>query len=112
MSPQASTQVHPLSAPELKARLDRGGFPHLVDVRTEQERALARIEGARLLDQAYHDELLALDHGTEIVFHCHHGIRSQQAAEYFRHHGFTNLYNLEGGIDAWSVLIDPTVPRY
>ena len=108
----APAPVHPLSAPELKARLAQGPLPHLVDVRTEQERALARIENARLLDQAYHDELLGLDRGTEIVFHCHHGIRSLHAAEYFRRHGFTNLYNLEGGIEAWSVLVDPSVPRY
>jgi monothiol glutaredoxin len=110
--PHAPAPIHTLSAPELKARLAQGPPPHLVDVRTEEERALARIEGARLLDQAYHDELLGLDRGTEIVFHCHHGIRSLQAAEYFRRHGFTNLYNLDGGIEAWSVLVDPGVPRY
>jgi len=47
------------------------------------------------------------------VFHCHHGIRSQSAAEYFlREKGFRNLYNLRGGIDAWSQLVDPSVPRY
>jgi monothiol glutaredoxin len=111
-SPDPFAPVHSLSAPDLKARLDRGGLQHLVDVRTEQERAIARIEGARLLDEAYHDELLGLDCGTEIVFHCHHGVRSLQAAEYFRRHGFSNLFNLEGGIDAWSVLVDPAVPRY
>ena len=38
--------------------------------------------------------------------------RSQAAAEYFLHHGFRNLYNLHGGIDAWSLLVDPAVPRY
>jgi len=43
---------------------------------------------------------------------CHHGIRSRQAAEYFLRQGFTNLYNLSGGIDAWSTLVDPSVPRY
>jgi len=46
------------------------------------------------------------------VFQCHHGIRSQDAAEYFAQAGFTNLYNLRGGIDAWSMLVDPSVPRY
>jgi monothiol glutaredoxin len=43
---------------------------------------------------------------------CHHGIRSRHAAEYFRGHGFPHLYNLEGGIDARSVLVDTSVPRY
>jgi len=84
----------------------------LVDVRTDEERARAKIDGSRLLDQAYHDVLLRLDRETPIVFQCHHGVRSQQAAEYFRHKGFRNLYNLRGGIEAWSLLVDPSVPRY
>ena len=56
----------------------------LVDVRTDEERAVARIDGSRLLDRAYHDALLRLDRDTPIVFQCRHGVRSQQAAEYFR----------------------------
>ena len=54
----------------------------------------------------------SLDPKTPIVFQCHHGVRSQQAAEYFRREGFRNLYNLRGGIDAWSQFVDPSVPRY
>ena len=77
-----------------------------------EERAIATIDGSRLLDQAYHDALLLRDRDTPIVFQCHHGIRSQLAAEYFRRQGFSNLYNLSGGIDAWSALVDPSVPRY
>ena len=103
--------IRQLSAPELQALL-AGGRVELVDVRTVEERAIAAIEGSRLLDQAYHDALLLRDRDTPIVFQCHHGIRSQQAAEYFREQGFTNLYNLSGGIDAWSTLVDPSVPRY
>jgi monothiol glutaredoxin len=104
--------IHQISAPDLKALIDRGDLFELIDVRTEEERTVARIERSRLLDQAYHDELLGLDRETTLVFQCHHGIRSQAAAEYFRHHGFRNLYNLSGGINAWSALIDDTVPRY
>ena len=104
--------IRQLSAPELKALLESGAVSELVDVRTLDERALASIDGSRLLDQAYHDALLLRDRDTAIVFQCHHGIRSQAAAEYFRRQGFRNLYNLQGGIDAWSVLVDPTVPRY
>lgn len=90
-----------------------GGAPiELVDVRTDTERAIARIEGSRLLDQNYHDALLRLDPNTPMAFQCHHGVRSQQAAEYFRRAGFCNLYNLQGGIEAWSLLVDPLVPRY
>ena len=93
--------------------MNRGLSLELVDVRTEGERAIAKIDGSRLLDEESHHDLLSLDRNTTIVFHCHHGIRSQSAAEYFlREAGFRNLYNLRGGIDAWSQLVDPSVPRY
>jgi monothiol glutaredoxin len=104
--------IRQLSAPDLKALIESGTPVELVDVRTDEERAVARIEGSRLLDQAYHDALLRLDRNTHIVFQCHHGVRSQHAAEYFRREGFRNLYNLGGGIDAWSLLVDTSVPRY
>ena len=104
--------IRQLLAPDLKALLESDAAIELVDVRTEEERAIAAIDGSRLLDQAYHDALLLRDRDTPIVFQCHHGIRSQNAAEYFRREGFRNLYNLQGGIEAWSVLVDPSVPRY
>ena len=104
--------VRQLSAPELKQMIDSGQPFEFVDVRSEDERAFSSIEGSRLLDRAYHDDLLTRDRSTPIVFQCHHGIRSQGAAEYFLQHGFRNLYNLQGGIDAWSQLVDPSVPRY
>jgi len=104
--------IHQLSAPELKAMIDSGEPLELVDVRTEWERQTAQIGGSRLLDQAYHDHLLTLDKATTLVFQCHHGIRSQAAAEYFAGLGFERLFNLRGGIEAWSQLVDPSVPRY
>ncbi len=102
-------QISPLA---LKALLDSGTSFELVDVRTKHERAIASIDGSRLLDQAYHDALLELDRETPLVFQCHHGIRSQGAADYFRQQGFRNLQNLAGGIEAWSREVDPSVPRY
>ena len=104
--------IQQLSAPELKAIIDGGEPFELVDVRTEWERQTAQIGGARLLDRAYHDHLLTLDKATPLVFQCHHGIRSQAAADYFAGLGFERLFNLRGGIDAWSQLVDPLVPRY
>jgi monothiol glutaredoxin len=104
--------IRQLSAPDLKALLQSGAAVELVDVRTEEERTIAAIAGSRLLDQAYHDALLQRERDTPLVFQCHHGIRSQHAADYFRREGFRNLYNLQGGIDAWSLLVDPSVPRY
>ena len=105
----APPPIRQLSAPELKALIEGGTPFQLVDVRTDEERARAKIDGSRLLDQAHHDALLSLDPNTPIVFQCHHGIRSQHAAEYFRREGFRNLYNLQGGIDAWSQSVDPSV---
>ena len=104
--------VRQLSATEVKRLIDSGATFEFVDVRTAHEVAIAKIAGARLLDQAYHDVLLAMDRDTPIVFHCHLGVRSQQAAEYFRQHGFRHLTNLAGGIEAWSRDVDPSVPRY
>jgi rhodanese-related sulfurtransferase len=111
-APNDHSPIRQLSAPELQALIESGAPIELVDVRTNQERELAKIDRFRLLDQAYHDALLRLDRDTPIVFQCHHGIRSQQAAEYFRNEGFRNLHNLQGGIEAWSLLVDPSVPRY
>ena len=68
--------------------------------------------GFRLLDRDYGDYILGLDRDTTLVFQCHHGIRSQAAAEYCVEKGFRNVYNVVGGIDAWSLTVDRSVPRY
>ncbi len=86
--------------------------PILVDVRTDWERAIARITGAQWLTKESYDGLVALDRRTPIVFQCHHGIRSQAAAEHFVQLGFERVFNLDGGIDAWSSLVDSSVSRY
>jgi monothiol glutaredoxin len=104
--------VRPVTAPELQALLTDGEPLVLVDVRTGAEQHIARIAGSRLLDQAVLDELLGMPRDTRLAFYCHHGIRSANAAEHFRRQGFTNLHNLVGGIDAWSALVDSSVPRY
>jgi monothiol glutaredoxin len=104
--------IQQLSAPTLKQMIEDGARFEFVDVRTEAERELARIDGARLLDQTYYAELLAMDRDTVLVCHCHHGIRSQDAAWHFEQQGFRTIYNLSGGIDAWSQLVDPAVARY
>ena len=104
--------VREITATELKAMRDRGEAFELVDVRTPAERAIARIEGSRLLDQAVYDAILEKDRDAPIVFHCHFGDRSRAAAEHFRQRGFTHLYNVRDGIDGWSRLVDPSVPRY
>ena len=96
---------------ELKALLDAGKV-HLYDVRPDAERAIASIAAATKLDARTQEDILALPKDTPIAFHCHHGARSRGAAEALLREGFTNVYNLEGGIEAWSNEIDPSIPRY
>ena len=98
------------SAPELKTLFDSRTPFELVD-RTDDERAFARIDGPRVFDHAHHGALRRLDREAPIAFQCHRGGRRQQAAKCFRCHGFRGLYNLRSRIDAWSVLVDPSVPR-
>lgn len=111
-NPNAPAPIQQISPAELRALLDGSEPLELIDVRTPGERATAVIEGSRLLDQALHDELMQRDRLTPLVFQCHHGMRSQAAAEYFQRAGFRRLYNLRGGIEAWSTEVDPSVPRY
>ncbi|HXU34562.1 MAG TPA: molybdopterin-synthase adenylyltransferase MoeB [Thermoanaerobaculia bacterium] len=85
----------------------------VLDVRTPQEYQIARIEGAVLIPlQELPDRLNELDTAAMIVAQCHGGVRSAQAVHFLRQHGFAKTRNLAGGIDAWSVEVDPTVPRY
>lgn len=111
-NPNEPPRVQAMSVQELKDKLDAGEDMVLLDVRTPAERATAHIEGSRLLDDALRNELMEADKDTLLVFQCHHGHRSYRAAEGFVQAGFRRVYNLVGGIDAWSNQVDPAVPRY
>ncbi|HVR18039.1 MAG TPA: Grx4 family monothiol glutaredoxin [Polyangiaceae bacterium] len=111
-NPNEPARVKRMSATELRARLNRGEDIFLVDVRTPSERAIASIEGSRLLDAALREELEELPRERSIVCQCHSGVRSRALAEGLVAMGFRDVYNLEGGIDAWSRDVDPDVPRY
>lgn len=106
-----TARVRQITAQELKSLLESGPL-ELWDVRTEAERRIARIEGARHLDAEGVQHIENLDRDTLLVLHCHHGIRSQAAAEHFVAKGFANVCNLVGGIDAWSAVVDASVSRY
>ena len=85
----------------------------LVDVREPREFEIARIPGAMLLPLTTLPARLAeLDSSREIVLHCHRGQRSMRALEFLHQSGFRKLKNLRGGIEAWSLEVDPAVPRY
>jgi len=105
-------RVFQLSVEELKKWLDAGEAIELLDVRTPGERAQASIPGSVLLTDEEAQRLASRPRDTRLVFHCHHGGRAQAAAERFAAMGFERVYNVEGGIDAWSARIDPDVPRY
>jgi monothiol glutaredoxin len=107
-----SPTLREIPATELKAMLDRNEPLQLIDVRSPGEHAFAAIAGARLLDEATYKALLELDRDTKMVFQCHHGARSRQAAHHFVQQGFTEVYNVSDGIEGWSLNVDPSVPRY
>ena len=108
-----------LSAPELQRWLEQGTPLQLVDVREEQELQLARLPHPVLhlpLSRST-DWLSDLPHTLErdqpIVVLCHAGIRSWQFGCWLMEvHGYERVWNLHGGIDAWSLEADPSVPRY
>jgi len=111
-NPNAPSAVKSLSVSELEAKRNAGERFRLIDVRDADEHAKARIEGAELISPELAKQLEALPKDETLVFHCHHGGRSQKAAEHFASLGFRNVYNVTGGIDAWSREVDPRVPRY
>jgi len=101
---------------DVKRRLDAGEKLHLIDVREPHEFALAKIEGASLIPmRSVPGELQDLearaDEGTLIVY-CHHGVRSLNVVHWLREQGVTACQSMAGGIDAWSLGIDPSVLRY
>ncbi|MCA9688645.1 MAG: Grx4 family monothiol glutaredoxin [Myxococcales bacterium] len=111
-NPNAPPTVVQVSVEELAAKLEAGAPLELFDVRTPREREIAKIEAARPLDDDAEAHIRGLAPDTPLYFHCHHGGRSQRAAEYFLSQGFTRVHNVVGGIDAWSLRVDPKVPRY
>jgi monothiol glutaredoxin len=111
-NPNRPAMVKQLSVGELKDWMDRKKPHLLIDVRTQEERSTAKIEPSELFDESLRGKIDGMDRDKTIVFHCHHGGRSQKAAEHLVKMGFRDVYNLQGGIDAWSLHVDPDVPRY
>lgn len=104
----------PLNPSELKSLLDAPGpAPVLLDVREPWEYAICHIGGCKSIPmgQIPH-RIRELDPKAKIVVICHHGMRSREVARFLEQAGFTDVSNLEGGIDAWSREIDPRVTQY
>ncbi|NLA68764.1 MAG: Grx4 family monothiol glutaredoxin [Gammaproteobacteria bacterium] len=110
-NPNAPPPVRPLSPTDAQARCADGGL-RLVDVRPPEERALAEVGVPHSTLDDGPGALEGLPKDTPLAFLCHHGNRSAQDAEHFRQLGFTEVYNVQGGIDAWAEHVDGTIPRY
>jgi monothiol glutaredoxin len=109
--PAAPPMVKSLDVHALKRHLESGDIT-VIDVRPARDRKLAPFAGADVLEPDSHARLTALPKDTPLAFLCHHGNSSRSAAEHFHDHGFRDVHNVEGGIDAWATEVDPSVPRY
>jgi len=111
-NPNAPPEVQPLGVRDLAERVNAGKLT-VVDVRGPQEREFAPFPlPHEVLDEDSHDRLAALPKDRPLAFLCHHGNSSRRAAEHFRGLGFRELYNIEGGIEAYARDVDGSVPRY
>jgi rhodanese-related sulfurtransferase len=87
----------------------------LLDCRTPEEYAIARIQGALLIPMQELSQCVSeIDawQARQIIVHCHHGVRSLRVTHWLRERGYANVSSLRGGIEAWSLEVDPQVPRY
>lgn len=113
MAPAAGSEGIDITVQEVKKMLDRGDSVKILDVRNPQEFEICRIEGSTLIPISELSERLSeLDPKEFYVVHCHHGPRSTRAVGLLQEAGFDRVKNLEGGIDSWSLEIDPEVRRY
>ena len=111
--PEREATPFEIDVETLKFWIDEGRELHLLDVREPHEFALCQIEGARLLPMREIPQRFdELDPEVLTVVHCHHRPRSSQVVMYLRQQGFEKATNLGGGINAWSLRIDSSVPRY
>lgn len=110
--PKPPSKPKNITAVEAKEMMAKDGV-RFFDVRTPDEQETASVEGFELLTQALAQDVVKnLDRETPMVFMCHFGGRSQQACDYFSQQGFSQVFNVTGGIDAWSQTVDESVPRY
>jgi sulfur-carrier protein adenylyltransferase/sulfurtransferase len=111
-APAAVTIVPEITPRELKQRLDRGDDIFILDVREPHEYQICNINGYLLPLGDLPRRVNELDSSREIVAQCRSGKRSADAAEFLRKAGFRKIWNLKGGILAWSDEVDPSMPKY
>ena len=87
--------------------------PVLIDVREPWEFAHCHIEGSQLVPlQTVPASVASLPRDRDLVLICHHGNRSQRAAQWLEQQGYARLFNLAGGVEGWATEVDPAMPRY
>ena len=114
--PETTEEVSPEDVAAWLAAGDAAGGPILIDCREAGELEICRIDGARWIPMgeipAAVDALREEDGPRGIIISCHHGMRSLRVARFLRQHGLERVFSMAGGIDAWSLRIDPAVMRY
>lgn len=101
-----------ISPQDLKAQIDRGEEWTLLDVREPLERSVVHIGGLFIPMQQLPARYTEIDPSQNIAVYCHHGVRSQHAAEFLRSVGIQKAFSVSGGIDRWAVEISPDLIRY
>ncbi len=98
----------------MKAKLDAGEPLRLIDVREPGEHAICRIDGAQLIPMRSIPNHVSEfdDDGPPLIVFCHHGVRSLSVVDWLRRQGVENCRSMSGGIDLWSLQVDPSTPRY
>ncbi len=111
-APSTVTNIPEITPRDLKLRLDKGDDLYILDVREPHEYDICNLNGHLIplgeLPRRVHE----LDSSREIVAHCRSGKRSAEAVEFLQKAGFRKIWNLKGGILAWSDDVDPSVPKY
>jgi sulfur-carrier protein adenylyltransferase/sulfurtransferase len=111
-APAPNVQVPEITPREMKSRLDRGDDLFILDVREPHEFQICNLNGHLIplgeLTRRVHE----LDSSREIVAMCRSGVRSANAIQFLKTAGFRKIWNLKGGILAWSDQVDPSVPKY
>ena len=102
-----------ITVEQLQQKRDNQESFQFIDVREKDEYDFAKIDGATLIPLSqFQERFQEIDPDQEVVIYCHHGGRSMRACEFLLSQGYTDLINVKGGIDQWSLKINPKVPRY
>jgi rhodanese-related sulfurtransferase len=113
LTSDAADRALQIEPKDLAERLAAGETIHLLDIRTREEFESVKLSGAHLFTQEFMQEILGKWPRTDlVVIYDHQAARSMDASAYFQGHGFERIKSLRGGIDAWSVEVDPKLPRY